>query len=291
MSSMIVLKRRIKSVKSTRQITKAMELISASKMRKASEATLASRYYAEVAQNILQHLKDSQNTRFHRLYRRDTIKARLHIVITSNRGLSGAYNKNVLQQFATHLKEDAEALVKSKAILIGRQAGRFASHIQGLEVLGLYDALPERAIVADMSPILATCVQQFSALEVDEVRVVYTRYVSNLVHAVDKAVLLPAGTAFESDDRASVQNGEITFEPDSNTVLDVATSRFLEVQLLQAYLESQASEQSARMLAMKTASDNAKDLIDDLVLVSNTVRQAAITQELAEITGGVGALV
>jgi F-type H+-transporting ATPase subunit gamma len=95
----------------------------------------------------------------------------------------------------------------------------------------------------------------------------------------------------ENENRSGGLNLETTFEPDTRTVLDVATSRFLEVQLLQAYLESQASEQSSRMLAMKTASDNAKDLIDDLVIVSNTVRQATITQELAEITSGTGALV
>lgn len=292
MSNMVSLKRRIKSVRSTRQITKAMELISASKMRRASDATLASRYYSEVAEQILDHLRLSADTKQHPLYATRVVKSRLYIVISSNRGLSGAYNKNVLQAFASQLKSDNASGIESSAILIGKQAGRFASRLRGLKVIGLYDQIPEKPTTVDISPLLSTAMLLFAPLdkelpEVDEVSVIYTKYVSNLVHSVDTLKLLPAGI---ENKEGEVLNQDSIFEPSPEEVLEIATRRFIEIQLLQAYLESQASEQSARMLAMKTASDNAKDLIDDLTLATNTLRQSIITQELAEITGGAGAM-
>jgi F-type H+-transporting ATPase subunit gamma len=289
---MVTLKRRIKSVRSTRQITKAMELISATKMRRASEATLATRYYAEVAQSILIHLRNTNSVLRHPLYITRPVKSRLYIVITSNRGLSGSYNKNVLHAFAEKLKKDYESSVKSRALLIGKQAGRFASRLENLEVVGLYDSLPEKPGITEMSPLMSSAIQRFTGsgeiTEADEVIIIYTKYISNLEHRVENLTVLPAGLPILND---QVDYTSSVFEPDAETVLQIATTRFLEVQLLQAYLESQASEQSSRMLAMKTASDNAKELIDDLVLATNTLRQATITQELAEITGGTGALI
>ena len=291
MSSMVSLRRRMKSVRSTRQITKAMELISASKMRRASDATLASRYYSEVAQEVLGHLRNGTDVNKHPLYTTRPVKSRLHIVITSNRGLSGAYNKNVLQLFADQLKLDSQQNIRSSAILIGKQAGRFASRLHDLNIVGLYDSLPEKPTISDLSSLMSTAIGLFTAEgkqspDVDEVQIIFTKYVSHLVHTVAKEVMLPAGL----DEEKQEPTKYVLFEPSAHDVLGVVTERLLEVELLQAYLESQASEQSSRMLAMKTASDNAKDLIDDLQLATNTLRQATITQELAEITGGAGAL-
>jgi F-type H+-transporting ATPase subunit gamma len=259
-------------------------------MRKASESALASRRYSHVAEEMLGHLRQSTDVTKHPLYTTRNVKRRLYIVITSNRGLSGAYNKNVLQAFTKELKNDAQNHIESSALLIGKQAGRFASRLHDLTVLGLYDTLPEKPTVADLSSLLTTALQHFAPEKenptIDEVKLLYTTYVSHLDHTVTSEIILPAGFDMGSEKPREY----VLFEPSTDAVLGVVTRRLLEVQLLQAYLESQASEQSSRMLAMKTASDNAKDLIDDLMLATNTLRQATITQELAEITGGAGAL-
>lgn len=311
MANTIALRRRIKSVKSTRQITKAMELVSASKMRRAQESALASREYARTALQILTRLREMTDVSKHPLYDIRPVKNRLYIVITSDRGLAGAYNSNVLRAFATRLKADKEAGINDYVITIGKQAGRFAAKVQMATILGAYDRMPERPTLNDLTPILQTAKQSFLAEKpakkqyglyasneedadttakeplVDEVEVIYTDYKSSIVQTVTEAKLLPA--AF-SDVHVSADLGKALFEPSPEKVLKVVTERLIEVQMLQMYLESQASEQSARMMAMKTASDNAGEIVEDLTLAANTARQSAITQELAEITGGAEAI-
>lgn len=311
MANTIALRRRIKSVKSTRQITKAMELVSASKMRRAQESALASREYARTALQILTRLREMTDVSKHPMYDIRPVKSRLYIVITSDRGLAGAYNSNVLRAFAARLKADKEASINNYVITIGKQAGRFAAKVQMATILGAYDRMPERPTVNDLTPILQTAKQSFLAEKpakkqygmyasgeddasatakgplVDEVEVIYTDYKSSIVQLVTEAKLLPA--AF-SDVEITADLGKALFEPSPEKVLKVITERLIEVQMLQMYLESQASEQSARMMAMKTASDNAGEIVEDLTLAANTARQSAITQELAEITGGAEAM-
>lgn len=312
MANTIALRRRIKSVKSTRQITKAMELVSASKMRRAQESALASREYARTALQILTRLRETTDVSKHPLYDIRPVKSRLYIVITSDRGLAGAYNSNVLRAFAARLKADKESGITNYVITVGKQAGRFAAKVQMATILGAYDHMPERPTLNDLTPILQTARQSFLAEKpakkqyglyaakdedgtpqstaqalVDEVEVIYTDYKSSIVQLVTEAKLLPA--AF-SDVHISADLGKALFEPSPAKVLEVVTERLIEVQMLQMYLESQASEQSARMMAMKTASDNAGEIVEDLTLAANTARQSAITQELAEITGGAEAM-
>lgn len=314
MANTIALRRRIKSVKSTRQITKAMELVSASKMRRAQESALASREYAKTALQILTRLRSLTDVSKHPLYEIRDVQARLYIVITSDRGLAGAYNSNVLKAFAEKLRRDKTDLVKSYVITVGKQAGRFAAKLQEVTILGAYDHMPEKPTANDLSPILQTAKACFLAGSTiknvakakrpseddetpaaqdqtypitDEVEVIYTDYKSSLVQQVTHATLFPA--AF-TDVHISPDLGAALFEPSPEKVLKVVTERLIEVQMLQMYLESQASEQSARMMAMKTASDNAAEIVEDLTLAANTARQSAITQELAEITGGVEAM-
>lgn len=306
MANTIALRRRIKSVKSTRQITKAMELVSASKMRRAQESALASREYAQSALQILTRLRELTDVSEHPLYKIRPIKSKLYIVITSDRGLAGAYDSNVLRSFGAHLKDDVANGVVSSAILLGKKAGRFAVNLQNLNIIGVYDHMPEKPNVNDLSSILSTAKSAFLGknmlnsedtvqdprskiqdLSVDAVEIIYTNYKSSIVQEVTEATLLPAAL---SDVETSIDVQNDLFEPNPHEVLRVVTERLIEVQLYQAYLESQASEQSARMMAMKTASDNASDIIEDLTLAANTARQSAITQELAEITGGAEAM-
>jgi F-type H+-transporting ATPase subunit gamma len=287
MASRQQLKQRITSVKSTKQITKAMELVSASKMRRAQEHAIRSRDYRNVARQILARLRELTDVRKHPLYVQRPIQSRLHIVVTSNRGLAGAYNSNVLKQLTRELQQDKAAGIKSEAIVIGKQGARFIVRFEHVEVVAVYHDFPDHPTANDIRPILDTIVEKFIRRGADVVDVTYTDYKSSITQEVTVERLLPA--AYVDDPvEPDLENAE--FEPSPEAVLENITERLIESQLTQAFMESSASEQSMRMMAMKNATDNASDLIEDLTLAFNTARQAAITQELAEITGGAEAM-
>ena len=287
MASSQQLKARISSVKNTKQITKAMELVSASKMRRAQEHAKRSRDYRNMARQILARLRETTDVGKNPLYAFRITNKRLHVVVTSNRGLAGAYNSNILRRLTKELIDDKEAGIKSQAIVIGKQGAKFIVRFEDVEVVAVYTDFPENPSANDIRPILDTVIQKFKDGEADAVDVLYTDYKSSIVQEVAVERLLPA--AYSDDDVASDlidTLGDVIFEPSPKAVLDAVTERLIEAQLNQAFLESSASEQSMRMMAMKSATDNASDLIEDLTLAFNTARQAAITQELAEITGG-----
>lgn len=315
MASQQQLKSRIGSVKNTRQITKAMELVSASKMRKAQESALKGRDYALLSKQLLARLRELTDVSKHPLFElRRNPKARLHIVITSDRGLAGAYNSSVLKAFAKAVQVDRDSDVASYAITIGRQGSTFAGKLEHVQQIGAYTEFPEHPTANDLRPILTSAIdsflkntsignsseddkdddvetnQQVGDLElpaVDYIDIIYTDYKSSILQEVATTRLLPA--AF-SDVHIEPDLERADFEPTPKAVLNNVAERLVEAQLYQTILESLASEQSARMMAMKSASDNASDIIDDLTLAFNTARQAAITQELAEITGGAEAI-
>lgn len=287
MASSQQLKARISSVKNTKQITKAMELVSASKMRRAQEHAKRSRDYRNLATQILARLRELTDVGKNPLYAFRVTNKRLHVVITSNRGLAGAYNSNILRRLTRELIADKEAGIKSQAIVIGKQGAKFIVRFEDVEVVAVYTDFPENPTANDIRPILETIINKFKDGDADAVDVLYTDYKSSIVQEVTIDRLLPA--AYIDDDEEvddEVNISEAVFEPSPKAVLDAVTERLIESQLNQAFLESSASEQSMRMMAMKSATDNASDLIEDLTLAFNTARQAAITQELAEITGG-----
>lgn len=288
MATTIALKRRIGSIKNTRQITKAMELVSASKMRSAQEYAKQSRDYREIAYELLSKLGQINEVKSHPMFKPRKTKARLHVLITSNTTLAGAYNYNATKQLALNLKSDQDEHVKSLVIAIGKQGTQFVRRLQGVELLAVYTELGDHPTENDVKPILTTVMDQFSSEAVDEVDIIYTMFKSNLVQQIQSLTVLPA----KADEAGTVTDAlKITnFEPSVDVVLDNIVSRLVEVQIWQAILESLASEHSMRMLAMKNATDNANDLIDDYTLQFNTARQANITQELAEIIGGAEAL-
>jgi F-type H+-transporting ATPase subunit gamma len=287
MASSQQLKARIGSVKNTKQITKAMELVSASKMRRAQELAVRSRAYRNLAREILARLRELTDVAKHPLYMDREIKNRLHIVITSNRGLAGAYNSNVLRQITKELLSDKEQGVKSSVIVIGKQGAKFIIRFEGVEVLSAYEDFPEQPTAQAIRPILDEILNAFSSKTVDAVDITYTDYKSSILQEVTTERVLPA--AVVTDD-VTKNLADAVFEPSPKKVLESVTERLIESQITQAFMESSASEQSMRMMAMKSATDNASDLIDDLTLAFNTARQAAITQELAEITGGAEAI-
>ncbi len=287
MANTIALRGRIKSVKNTRQITKAMELVSASKMRRAQEAALRSRAYRNLARSILVRLRELTKVDQHPLYQVRPVRSKTYVVITSNRGLAGAYNSNVLRLLAKRLVTDRDKGVQAKLILIGKKGVNFVARFEGVEIMAVYNDFPDVPSANDLRPILNTVLNQYREAIVDAVDIVYTDYRSSLTQVAKRERLLPV-----ADESADVKpdTERAIFEPSPEAVLNTITERLVEVQLWQALLESGASEQAARMMAMKTASDNAGELIDDLTLAMNTARQAAITQELAEITGGADAI-
>lgn len=288
MASRQQIKRRITSVKNTKQITKAMQLVAASKLRRAQDAVAGPREFSRVAREMLTHLRQlsTQDSGFH-LYTQRPVKRRLLVVIASDRTLAGAYNVNIIRRLFTELKQDRDKNIQTDIICIGRQVAHAAARIQGLNIVGVYQDFPDRPSANEMRPVLNTALDQFITAKVDEVALIYTHFVSTVSQEVREQQLLPAGFE-EAEVSPEISYAEI--EPSLDELMRSATVRLLEVQLYQAFLEATASEHSMRMIAMKNATDNAGDLIDDLTLEYNNARQAAITQELAEISGGAEAL-
>lgn len=287
MASTQLLKSRIRSVKSTRQITKAMQLVAASKMRRAQDATKASAPYTLAARELLTALSKHTSVKNHQLFVNRPVKTRLLIVIASDKGLAGAYNSNIVRVYAEELKSDDKAGIKNTTITVGRKAAQFVARIKDTEVMGSYEELPDRPDGSELRAILDSARTLFTTGQVDAVDVIYTDFVSSITQEAKMIRVLPAG--FEPAIEEGVAS-DVTYEPDTEAVLDGVAYRLVGAQIYQALLDSRASEHSMRMLAMKNASDNASDLIDDLTLEMNKARQSAITQELAEISGGVEAL-
>jgi F-type H+-transporting ATPase subunit gamma len=285
-ASTIVLKRRISSIKGTRQITKAMELVSASKLRRAQEYAQKSREYQNLAYDMLRRLNAITEVERQPMFNKRPVKNRLYLVVTSNTGLAGAYNANALKLLSQGLRRDRDAHVKSHVITIGSKGAQFVRRLQNVELLAVYQPFGDRPTANDVRPILNTIVHQFRADKVDEVHIIFTKFKSTVVQAAQDQQILPAPAPEAMEKDGLIGN----FEPDVETVIEQVTTRLVEAQIWQAILESQASEHAMRMLATKNATDNANDLIDDYTLALNTARQADITQQIAEISGGAEAL-
>lgn len=288
MASLITLKRRIGSIKNTRQITKAMELVSSSKLRRAQRQAQASRDYRDAAYALLARLSTIKEVERQPLFRKRPVKNRLYVVITSSTGLAGAYNANVLKLLAHSIKKDRSDKVSSSVITVGNKGAQFVRRLIGVELIATYPAFGDEPTENDIQPILNTLVEEYRDEKIDEVRVLYTVFKSSIVQEATDMPILPAQVG--GDTKVSDPNLAMNFEPDVETVIHQTGARLIQAQIWQALLESLASEHAMRALAMKNATDNANELIGDYTLEYNTARQAAITQELAEITGGAEAL-
>lgn len=274
------IKRRIKSVSNTKQITKAMQLVAASKLRRAQEAALGPKAYIAAARELLSTLAGSPEAQYHPLFEVRKINNALTIVVTSDRGLAGAYNSNVNKKLTTH----AEQLnVPHKVVCIGRYAAMHVARMHTLDEIAAYDIDSTDADIEIAQPALKEAIDLYLAGSVDVVHIIYTNFITMVKQEVIVEQLLPVQST------ETAQNGR-TFEPEPELLIDLAIKRLSEAQVLQAILEARASEHAARMFAMKNATDNAEELIDDLTLAYNNARQAAITQELAEITAGAEAI-
>lgn len=287
MASTIVLRRRITSIKNTRQITQAQQMVAASKLRRAQDYAQKSRAYADLANELLARIGGLSEVERQPLFEKRSVKNRLYVLITSNSGLAGAYNANVLKQLTGAVKEDQSSKVGSQVLAIGNKGAQFVRRVNDINLQAAYPGFGNHPTANDLRPVLNTIIEQYRAGEVDEVRVLYTKFVSTVNQQAQSLQLLPAQAPEQAE---GVVSSFSNFEPDVETVIEQVATRLIEAQVWQALLESIASEHAMRMVAMKNATDNAKDLIDDYTLELNTARQAAITQELAEISGGAEAL-
>lgn len=287
------LKRRIGSVKNTRQITKAMELVAASKMRRAQEFAINSRPFKEEARLLIGQLSSVSDVKLDSLFKVRPIKTELLIVISSDRGLAGAYNANVFKKLVTTVQENKSNKVNTKIVTIGRQAGQFVAKLSGIDHSSAHLMLGDHPKTDTVVTILVDMVQEYLDKEIDSVKVIYTQFVSSIRQDVVSTTLIPY--IIDPDDKKT-EVKEVSpleaalFEPSVEAIIESTAERLVEAQLWQALLESVASEHSMRMMAMKNASDNAADIIDDLTLELNTARQAEITQQIAEIVGGAEAV-
>lgn len=288
MASRQQIKQRIGSVKNTKQITRAMQLVSASKLRRAQDAVVGPTAYATLAREILTRLRQlAADESELRLFTERPIKHRLLIVITSDLGLAGAYDGNVIRRMIQEVQADKKKGIKTSVVCVGRKAAQAASHIAGLPIVAVYQELPDHPDIDQLRPAISTVVGMFATGDADAIDMIFTHFLSTVSQSVQSQRLLPAGfeEAAMSDELARAE-----IEPSAEALLKAAALQLLESQVYQAFLDAIASEHSMRMLAMKNATDNATDLIEDLTLAYNNARQAAITQELAEISGGVEAM-
>jgi F-type H+-transporting ATPase subunit gamma len=287
------IKRRIKSVKNTRKITKAMELVAASKMRKAVNAVLGSRPFAKLAWETVGRVGKVTDTSLHPLLkRREPTKRVLMLLITSDRGLAGGFNSNMVRRAFQEIRALGDS-VEISTICVGKR-GTDAMRRAGKPILAAFTDMGNNPSFEQARPIGSMVIDAFVKEECDRVILAYTDFVSALTQKPVLLELLPLGSVESmeelGDTTESSQAPEYLFEPSPKAVLDRVLPRLAETMVYQAILESAASEHSARMMSMRSASDAAGEMIDDLTFTFNQARQAGITQEIAEISSGKAAL-
>jgi F-type H+-transporting ATPase subunit gamma len=275
MPSTLDLRRRIKSVKNTAQITKAMQMVAASKMRKAQAAAIAGRPYQEMLARVLAAVKGRVDPGDHQLLAVRPVQQELILIFSTDKGLCGPLNANLFRELGEVDREKSEFAVS------GRKAVQFITRTR--RNLTADFALKDTIEFSEIRPIAKFVSDKFISGEIDQVRVLYPKFVNTLVQESVLRTLLPI-PAKELGIEGPQGAGEYLFEPDEESVLDAILPHYLAFQLFQMALDARASEHSARMVAMKNATDNAKELIKDLTLEYNKVRQANITTELLEIT-------
>jgi F-type H+-transporting ATPase subunit gamma len=290
MASSKEIRTKIKSVQNTRKITKAMEMVSASKMRKAQERMRAARPYADKVRNIAAHLAHANPDYRHPfLAKRGEVKKAGIIMVSTDKGLCGGLNTNVMRLATTKMRELDQAGVKIQATAIGSKGFGFFNRI-GVNVVSHVIQLGDAPHLEKLIGPVKVQLDAFANGEIDVVYLAYTRFINTMKQESVLEQLLPLPADRLKEENKSEYAWDYLYEPDPQTVLDELLSRYIESLVYQAVAENMASEQSARMVAMKAASDNAKSVIADLQLSYNKARQAAITKELSEIVSGAAAV-
>jgi len=298
------IKRRIKSVKNTKKITKAMELVAASKMKRAVASTLRSRFYTEYSWEVLTSIAKNTEEISHPFFNEREVKNILLVLITSNRGLCGAYNAQVIKKTIHKLKEFSESV---SILNIGKK-GNIAMQRTGQNIIAGFTELPDNITLQDVSPVAKLIIDEYSLGHYDKVFIAYTDFISALTQKPNIKQLLPI---YKSSLRELIEDNltegrektadetridkikpktDYLFEGDQDKFIGTLAEKLTKMQIYQMLLESNASEQSSRMVAMKNASEASGEMIDDLTLVFNKARQSNITREISEISAGMASV-
>ena len=281
------IKTKIKSVQNTRKVTRALEMVSASKIRKAQERMKASRPYARAMKQVIGHIAQA-NSEFQHPYlvERKQIKRVGYVIVSSDRGLAGGLNNNLFRKLLGEIRNWQQQGVEVDVVTIGQKASVFFRRIQ-VGMLATVTHLGDQPRVDQLIGVIKVMLDAYNDGKVDKVFLAYNDFVNTMTQraAFDQLLPLPP-----SDDVVARHDWDYIYEPDAQAVLEHVLTRYIESLVYQAVMENVASEHAARMVAMKAASDNASKLIDTLNLVYNKARQAAITQEISEIVGGAAAV-
>jgi F-type H+-transporting ATPase subunit gamma len=279
---------KIGSVKNTQKITKAMEMVAASKMRRAQDRMQASRPYAEKIRNIIGHIAyATPEYRHPYMVVRKTVKNVGYIIVSSDKGLCGGLNVNVFKAAIQDIKKWRDQDVNIQLCLIGRKANAFFRRVGG-RVISTASDLGDTPHLEELIGPIKIMLDAYKNGELDRLFIVHSHFINTMTQRPEVSQLLPL--PMNNEDKALQYHWDYLYEPDAATVLDSLLTRYLESQAYQGVVENVACEMAARMVAMKSASDNAGSLIKELQLMYNKQRQAAITQELSEIVAGAAAV-
>lgn len=279
---------KISSINKTRKITRAMEMVAASKMRKTQERMRASKPYANKIYEVVKHIARANSEYRHPFMGEREIKRVGIIVVTTDRGLCGGLNANLLRETIRNVRTWKEQGKEIDVAVIGRKGQAFFKRVGG-NILGSVEHLGDTPGINDFIGIVKIMLDAYYNGTIDALHVIYNEFVNTMTQKPTVKQLLPLPKA-EDDSKTMGHHWDYIYEPDAKDLLDNLLERYMELEVYQAVVENVACEQAAKMIAMKSATDNAGDLIKEFQLAYNKARQAAITQELAEIVGGAAAL-
>lgn len=282
MASQRDIRRRIGAVRNIKQITRAMQFVAASKLKRAQDATLAARPYSDVIDEVLADLATVLSAEDHPLLAEREGGKRLIVLVTTDRGLAGPLNTNTIRFAAREITESKGDLA---VVTVGRK-GRDAMRRAGVPMEAHFAGFGDRPAFSDVIPLARLITDDFLERKFDRVEIIYSRFVTTLTQRPERITLLPVEP---SEDTEGIPGNQFIFEPNAGAVLEQLLPRYVATRLFQAVLESKASEESSRMVAMKNATENAEELIEDLTLSYNKVRQSNITREMIEIASGANA--
>lgn len=288
MSDITNIKNVIQSTQKTKKITRAMELVAASKLGKTQTKMNEGRSYADSINEMIRHVANSNSEYRHPFLQQRSEGKNGYIIISSDRGLCGGLNNNLFRKILSDLKSEQNI----NACLIGRKATQFFKQLD-LNIVSQADNLGDSPSVTQIVGIAQNMIKAYNNGEVNHVTLCYNRFINTMVQKPVSLQLLPIPTEKLESDKTALNNADCwdyIYEPEAKVVMDLLLERYIESQIYQAVIENIACEQAARMVAMKSATDNAQKVIDDMKLVFNKARQASITQELSEIVSGAEAI-
>lgn len=278
---------KIKSVQNTRKVTRALEMVSASKIRKAQDLMESSRPYARMMKQVIGHLAHANPEYRHPFtVEREQVKRVAYVIIATDRGLCGGLNNNLFRRLLSEFRHWQEQDVEVTTVIVGRKAGQFFRRLK-VNVSAATQDLGEKPRLNDLIGVMKVVLDEYRDGDIDRMFVCYNQFINTMTQRATFDQLLPLPPA---EEEPMLQYWDYLYEPDAESLLDDVLTRYVESLVYQAALENLASEHAARMVAMKSASDNANNLIDDLRLAYNKARQASITQEISEIVSGAAAV-